>query len=182
MKKKLPAVPSVPRKASPVEKPSPTQLQVKAYEEAVQLFGARKYRDAKAAFEKVAGGPDAPVADKARTYAQVCARRMDSAEPKLRTAEEHFNYGVGRLNERDFEAATHHLKKASELAPAGDHIFYTMALCRGLAGDAEGACENLKRAIDLEPKNRILARQDPEFLAVIGRSAAIRGVLESGRG
>ena len=46
-----------------------------------------------------------------------------------------------------------------------------------LAGDGPGACENLKRAIALEPKNKILARQDPEFLALAQQLPSLRALL-----
>jgi hypothetical protein len=42
-------------------------------------------------------------------------------------------------------------------------VHYALALCKGLSGDIDGACENLRRAIDLEPRNRISARQDADF-------------------
>jgi len=38
-----------------------------------------------------------------------------------------------------------------------------VALCTGLEGDVDGAHEYLKRAIELEPRNRIAARQDADF-------------------
>ena len=63
------------------------------------------------------------------------------------------------------------------MEPDADHILYTMALCCGLAGDGNGACENLKRAIDLEPRNRILARQDPEFSALASQLPGLRALL-----
>ena len=44
-----------------------------------------------------------------------------------------------------------------------DHVLYALALAKGLAGDIDGAHEHLKRAIDLEPRNRISARQDADF-------------------
>ena len=105
---------------------------------------------------------------------QVCERRTAEAEARPSTAEDHFNYGVERLNARDVERAKHHLGRALTLQPEADHILYTMALCCGLAGDGNGACENLKRAIDLEPRNRILARQDPEFSALASQFPALR--------
>jgi Flp pilus assembly protein TadD len=83
------------------------------------------------------------------------------------------------MNARDMDKARHHLERALELEPAGDHILYTIALCRGLSGDGNGACENLKRAISLEPKNRILARQDPEFSALALQIPALRALLSS---
>jgi hypothetical protein len=38
-----------------------------------------------------------------------------------------------------------------------------------LTGDAIGAHEHLRRAIELEPRNRILARQDADFAALSGQ-------------
>jgi hypothetical protein len=32
--------------------------------------------------------------------------------------------------------------------------------------DQQGACENLKRAIDLEPLNRLRAKQDADFASI----------------
>ena len=95
----------------------------------------------------------------------------------LQTADDHFNYGVERLNARDMEVARRHLDRALALEPDGEHILFTLALCCGLAGDGAGACENLKRAIELEPKNRILARQDPEFSALAQQFPALRALL-----
>ena len=96
---------------------------------------------------------------------------------KLSTAEDHFNYGVERLNARDVDLAKHHLGRALSLQPDADHVLFTLALCCGLAGDGIGACENLKRAIDLEPRNRILARQDPEFAALASQFPGLRALL-----
>lgn len=153
------------------------QSQMKQWEQAVNLFSQKKFSQAHARFEEAARGPAAHIADKARSYASICARKMDDSEVKLNTADDHFNYGVERLNARDMVAARHHLDRALALEPRGEHILFTLALCCGLAGDAPAACENLKRAIDLEPRNRILARQDPEFLALSQHMPALRALL-----
>lgn len=153
------------------------QLQMKHWEQAVHSFSQRKFAQAHARFEEAVHGPAAHIADKARSYASICARKMDDSEVKLQTADDHFNYGVERLNARDMSVARHHLDRALALEPHGEHILFTLALCCGLAGDAAAACENLKRAIDLEPKNRILARQDPEFLALAQQMPALRALL-----
>lgn len=159
------------------EAPSAARQQLKAYEEAIGFFSRRDLKGALARFRDAAAGPDSHVADKARSYAQVCERRTRDFEPQLQTAEDHFNYGVERLNERDFDRAMHYFERALVLQPGAEHVYYTMALCCGLAGDGTGACENLKRAIDLEPKNRILARQDPEFAAIVPQFPALRALL-----
>jgi Tfp pilus assembly protein PilF len=102
---------------------------------------------------------------------------MNGSEVDLHTADDHFNYGVERLNARDMEVARRHLDRALAMEPDGEHILFTLALCCGLAGDGAGACENLRRAIALEPRNRILARQDPEFSALAQQLPALRALL-----
>lgn len=159
------------------EPPSPSSIQLKTYEEAVSLFAQSKLPEALKRFLDAAKGPAPHISDKARSYAQVCERRTASFDLKLHTAEDHFNYGVERLNARDVDKAKDHLGRALKLQPDADHVLYTMALCCGLAGDPSAACENLKRAIDLEPRNRILARQDPEFAALASQFPAVRALL-----
>jgi tetratricopeptide (TPR) repeat protein len=160
--------------------PSPAALQLKAFEQAVQLFTSRRYEQASAQFREAARGPAVHIADKARSYVQICERQTARITPDLRTAEDHFNYGVERLNAGDIPVARTHLSRALGMQPNGDHILYTLALCCGLAGDGDAACENLKRAIDIEPRNRILARQDPEFTALVGHIPSLRSLLGSG--
>ncbi len=163
-----------------VEPPNASEVQLKTYEHAVQLFAQRKLAEAMERFLEVAKGPAPHISDKARSYAQVCERRTNGIQVKLSTAEDHFNYGVERLNARDVELAKHHLGRALALQPEADHVLYTLALCCGFAGDGNGACENLKRAIDLDPRNRILARQDPEFSALASQFPALRALLRAG--
>jgi tetratricopeptide (TPR) repeat protein len=163
--------------SSASEPPNASSIQLKTYEEAVSLFSQSRLPEALQRFLDAAKGPAPHISDKARSYAQVCERRTATFDLKLHTAEDHFNYGVERLNARDVERAKDHLGRALKLQPDAEHILYTMALCCGLAGDSSGACENLKRAIELEPRNRILARQDPEFAALAAQLPALRALL-----
>ena len=59
-----------------------------------------------------------------------------------------------------------HLQKGLEASPGADHIHYALALAQALGGDLASAYESLKRAIELEPRNRQIARQDGDFAAV----------------
>ena len=156
------------------------QVQMQQWQQAMELFGQRKFAVAQAKFTEAASGPAAHIADKARSYAQICARKTDAGDVNLHTADDHFNYGVERLNARDMDVARRHLDRALVLEPNGEHILFTLALCCGLLGDGTGAYENLRRAIVLEPRNRILARQDPEFLALANQVPAVRTLLTDG--
>jgi Tfp pilus assembly protein PilF len=158
---------------------SPGARQLKTWEQAVSLFTHRSFAEASEHFREATAGPDSQVADKARSYLQICERKTARAELQFRTSEDHFNYGVERMNARDLAQAASHLERALAMEPGGDHILYTLALCSGLAGDSNGACENLKRAIALEPRNRIMARQDADFLALAAQFPALRALLAS---
>jgi len=166
-----------PRTSAAPPGPSGFDMQLKVYEHAIRLFSQRKLGEARERFLEAAKGPAAQISDKARSYAQICERRTTGVEMNFKTAEDHFNVGVERLNARDVEQAKHHFGRALSIQPDADHILYTMALCCGLAGDGNGACENLKRAIALEPRNRILARQDPEFSALALQLPGLRALL-----
>ena len=41
-----------------------------------------------------------------------------------------------------------------------------MAVCQALSGDVQDAYDSLKRAIDLQPRNRMVARQDSDLDAI----------------
>ena len=171
------AVKTAAAKAAAAAKPSAADLQLKAYETAVRQFSAGQLLDALSSFQEAKAGPASHIADKARTYAVVCTRRTGRTEVKPVSAEDHFNYGVARLNLRDMDVARQHFTRALSMKPDADHVLFTMALCCGLSGDGDGACANLKRAIDIDPRNRILARQDPEFLALAAQIPGIRALL-----
>jgi Flp pilus assembly protein TadD len=70
---------------------------------------------------------------------------------------------VALINSRNLPEARTHLEKALEMSPAADHVHYALALAQALAGDLANAQQNLKRAIELEPRNRLIARQDADF-------------------
>jgi len=164
--------------AAPVEPPSPTKLQLQVFDQAIRNFGQGHFAEAKAGFEEAMRGPAVHVKDKALSYLQVCLRKLEAPGLQLKTAEEYFTYGVERLNSRATETARQYLSKALQLAPDSEHILYTLALACGQAGDVDAAYENLKRAIELEPRNRVLARQDQEFAAFAQHVPAIRALLQ----
>lgn len=158
---------------------SPAQLQIQAFERAVRHFSAQQFAEALAAFADVTKGPAADVSQRARSYIQVCERRLAAPSLEFRTADDHYNYAVERLNARDFEKARQHLASALKLQPRGEHILYTVGICCGLAGDGNGAYENLKLAIEIEPRNRVHARQDSDFAVAAEHFPHLRSLVEA---
>jgi tetratricopeptide (TPR) repeat protein len=157
--------------------PAPAdRAQAETYERAVEAFQRGAYSAAKDLFEKAAQGPMLEMAHAARLRANMCSRREARRELALATADEHYDYAVALMNEGKLSQAERHLLLAITQTPQGDHLYYALALCRGLAGDFAAAQTNLKRAIELHPRNRIAARNDPDF-AEISKHPSIAALL-----
>lgn len=143
-----------------------TDGQIEALEQGIRLFRQQEFAKAREFFEKAAKGPVLSVSHTAKNHIAVCERRTQKPTLELRTADDHYNYAVERLNARDLEIARKHLEVALALRPESDHILYAFAAVLALSGDTAGSYENLRRAIDAEPRNRHTARHDPDFAVV----------------
>jgi tetratricopeptide (TPR) repeat protein len=165
-----------PGSAVAAEARSVAQAQLKGFEQAVKLFHQRKFSDARELFLKASSGPNREMAHNAELHVRMCDRRLEKPVIDLKTAEEHYNYAVAMINTRNLSDAQQHLEAALKMEPQADHLYYALALCKGLGGDIEGASENLKRAIELEPRNRIAARQDTDF-ATFSNQGSIQQLL-----
>jgi len=138
-------------------------MQLASFEAGMRLFHARKLKEARERFADAAAGPERDVAERAKLHIVMCDRRLQQGTVNLRSAEDYYTYGVALINARNVKEARLHLEKALQIAPGSDHIHYALALAQALSGDLSSAYDNLRRAIDLEPRNRILARQDADF-------------------
>jgi tetratricopeptide (TPR) repeat protein len=146
-----------------VAEPQSAEKQLGSFEAAMKLFHARDLKPARELFLQAAEGPERDVANRARLHAAMCDRRLEQATPNLLSAEDYYTYGVAQINARNVAEARAHLEQALRLAPRADHIYYALALAQALGGDFASAHESMKRAIELEPRNRIMARQDADF-------------------
>ena len=141
--------------------------QRESYAEAVRLFHAQKFERARAWFQKVIQGPDKALAHHAQVHAQICTARLRPRAVVLKTLDDHYNYAVTMLNSRKLDEATRHLELALKMSPRADHLHYALAVAQALRGNPEGAFLRLRTAIELEPRNRILARTDADFLGIL---------------
>jgi len=167
----------VPRPSGSLPPPlQDSKTQTGLYDQAVRAFQSGGYASALSLFEQAATGPLREMAHSARLHARMCAKRLARPDMSLRTPDEHYDYAIALINERRLEQAERHLLLAIAQTPKADHLFYALALCRGLAGDLQGAHGNLKRAIELSPRNRLAARNDPDF-AEIGQLSPLAELL-----
>lgn len=151
---------------SAVAPPQPVvsaQKQFDHFEAAMKLFHARNLKDASDLFQLAAQGPERDVANRARLHASMCDRRLQQATVLSGSAEDYYNYAIALLNTRNAGEARGYLEKALQMSPGADHILYALALAQAMGGDLAPAFENLRRAIELEPRNRTMARQESDF-------------------
>ena len=134
--------------------------------DAVKQFHGRHMGAARELFERAAAGPERDVANRARQHMAMCDRRLQQETVNLQTAEDYYNYGVALINTRKLAEARQNLETALAMTPQADHVHYALALAQALGGDLETARDHLERAIELEPRNRLIARQDADFSAV----------------
>ncbi len=164
-KPQAPKTPEDSRTAAPARAKTAAD-QLAAFESAMKLFHARRFKEARDLFQRALEGPERDVANRAGLHAAMCERRLTQETVHLSSPEDQYNYGVALLNARKVEEARSCLENALAAAPDADHIHYALALAKALKGDLAGACEHLRRAIELDPRNRMLARQDADFAAV----------------
>jgi tetratricopeptide (TPR) repeat protein len=145
------------------------EKQLDHFQAGSKLFHTRRFREARELFLAAAEGPERDVAHRARLHAAMCNQRLEQPEVQCQTAEENYNYAVALLNTRKVQEACSYLERALQLAPDSDHIHYALAVAHGLSGDPNRSHLHLKRAIELEPKNRLMARQDADLGPVIGQ-------------
>jgi tetratricopeptide (TPR) repeat protein len=154
-----PAKPTAP----PPALPSGAKIQFDAFERAIQFLHKRNFREARELFEKARNGPNLEIAANATTHVRMCERRLAAPLPEPKSIEEHYDYAIALINLRDLQPAGRHLEIALKMDPHADHIHYAMGVCQALRGDAQGAYDSLKRAIELQPRNRMVARQDSDL-------------------
>lgn len=107
---------------------------------------------------------DEPVlAERARTYAAICERRLAGSAGAPRTAEEAYHFGVVKANAGALDDALRLLDSAVEQEPGNASFLYARASVRGLQGNAPAAAADLKKSIALDPHLRHQVGNDEDF-------------------
>ncbi|HVZ82659.1 MAG TPA: hypothetical protein VG893_03215 [Terracidiphilus sp.] len=155
---------SSPVAAKPSSHSSTANTQVfQQYQSAVQLVQQGKYEKALAALEKLLPGAPMEIVERCRMYIVTCKRQMEKQGLAFHTPEERYDFAVSRLNEGYFEEATEQLKGIIDDYPQADYAYYGLAIIDSITGRIQGCLDNLAKAIELSPKNRLQARADNDF-------------------
>jgi tetratricopeptide (TPR) repeat protein len=137
------------------------------FQAAVQLLQQGKYEKALAAFEKLL--PEAPVAIKERCqmYIATCQRQLEKPTLVFATPGEHYDYAVSQMNTGYYEEARDQFTSILAAHPNADYAFYGLALLDSITGRTQDCLNNLARAIELNPRNRLQARADNDFQSMV---------------
>jgi tetratricopeptide (TPR) repeat protein len=162
-KKKTTSMPRVlAGKAAPAADPERNK-RIQQYETAVKLMREGKYEKAKSALESLLDGDAGELVDRARVHLTACQRQMEKSQVKFETPEEQYDYAVSLLNTGYYEDAREHFQAILKKNPSADYAYYGLAVMHSLTSRAENCLEDLGRAIELNPRNRIQARLDSDF-------------------
>jgi tetratricopeptide (TPR) repeat protein len=137
------------------------------YQVAVQLLQQGKFERALAAFEKLHPVAPIEIRERCRMYIVTCQRQLESSSLTFATPEEHFDYAVSRLNTGYYEEAREQFNNILSGHPNADYAFYGLAVLEAMTGQSQECLENLARAIELNPRNRLQARVDNDFQSMV---------------
>ena len=158
----------------PLDSPEPI-VQAENFNKAMHAFHQRDFRKALPLFERAAQGPVKEMAHSARTHLRMCESRLANGDPDTRNAEQNYNYGIAQMNLRNYASAATALE-ISVKQQETDYTHYALAAALGQQGQIELAAQHLRRAIQMQPRNRTSAMNDPDF-SELAKHQLIRAVL-----
>ena len=136
---------------------------VQLFERGVKAVHAGKWGDAKPLLERVVAESDlSEVVHRAEQYLEVCERNLGKAGT---TGGDAFLEAVLLHNEGDLDAAEDLCKRAGRM-DKDDRFAYLGAAIAALREEYEVAEERLGKAIELNARNKLQARDDLDFEAL----------------
>ncbi len=137
------------------------------YQSAVQLLQQGKYDKALAAFEKLLPAAPPELLERAKMYIVTCQRQLERNALAFQTPEERYDYAISQLNQGYFEEAREQFNGVIGDNPRADYAYYGLAVLDSITGHPQDCLENLARAIEINPKNRLQARSDNDFQSMV---------------
>lgn len=156
----MPQKPTAKKQA--VEDPRQTQA-MQNYEAGVRALQEQKFEKAKGYLQKVLGGPNKAMVDRAAVHIHTCDQHLEKPPLQFKTADEHFDYAISLMNTGDYVAAREHMEKLLKQNPKADYVLYGLAALSCTTGRVEDALKNLGDAIRVNPALRFQARNDSDF-------------------
>ncbi len=167
--------PRAKRPAAPVPSPEALAAQaaaaarrrkaIAAYERGLKAMQRRDFRGAATAFTSVLEEfpAERELHDRCRLYLQVCARETVPQAPRPSTPDELVYAATVALNNAAHDESLGHLRQAIGQDADDERAHYMLAVVYAQTDQLDLAVTHLERAVELEPENRLVARQEPDF-------------------
>lgn len=161
------------------ERQSTYPAAVATYERGIAALQRRAYQAAADSFRDLMSRfpEERELQERAQVYLRVCEREL-AASATPRTNEERLVAATVALNAGDHARTLSLLDDVLRDDPKSDLAEYMAAVVYCAKGDPEAAVARLRRAIELNPENRTLARQDGD-LDALHDLEAFRQMLEA---
>src|SRR5271170_7539039 len=143
---------------------NPTHQQsLHAYQNGFQLMQEGKFEKARVIFEKLIATGPVEVLERCRVYLSVCQSKLSESTRTFASPEEEYDYAISLLNTGDYDEARDHFEIILDSNPSADYAYYGLSALNSMTGQVEECLENMAKAIELNPRNRIQARTDTDF-------------------
>jgi len=106
---------------------------------------------------------DKEIVDRAKAYLAIAQKRPKKESVPLKGFEDHYRYGVARINQKDYPGAIKILEKALEYKEKEGLVYYLLADANILMGQGDSALELLKKAVQKDKNFSVLAQNEPDF-------------------
>jgi len=136
---------------------------VQNYEAGLRALQEHKFEKAKGHLQKVLGGPNKSLVDRAQVHILACDKHLEAPALQFKTAEEHYDYAVSLINSGDYVTAREQLDKLLKQDPKAEYVLYGLAALHCLTGHVEESLKTLDEAIQAKPALRFQARNDTDF-------------------
>ena len=139
---------------------------VALYERALEALRAHDYATAADLLRSVLTGypEEKELHERVVLYLNICQRQAALATPS--NTEECLYAATLALNSGDLELALAHISRAIAADPDCDHAHYMRGVALVERGEFAEALSSLARAVEINPENRALIRQDPDLEAL----------------
>jgi len=134
---------------------------------AVQFLQQGRFEKALAALEKLLPSAPPEIVERCRMYIATCQRQLERPSLSFSTPEEQYDYAVSLLNTGYYEDARDQFAGILASYPNADYVYYGLAILDAVTGQTQECLQNLARAIELNPRNRLQARVDNDFQSIV---------------